>query len=515
MLLDTGVLHCDPHKGNLLRTTDGRLCILDWGMTLEVPKDLQYALLEFIAHINVEDYDAIPQDFINLGFSPPDVTPERLQSSGITEGLSFAFRQLAAGGGPKKIQERVKEEFKERYGEGLSDEELRDAAQAEMQERMKVQLASEGVDVKGVTNVMEEVSKRNRELFSLPPYVLYLARAFSTLEGIGLSLDENYSIIQECYPYLASRLFTDRNPRAKKALRAMLGLKEDASSLEALDPNSALALVQQATLEAAAADGEASGRKEGLSPAKLVEMTEGFASYTSATADVDREGKGQAKAAAEFGKLFLDPKGSTLQDILVEETSKYGDALARRALRAALVDNPAARATSSILRGPKQLLGDNTSFFPSPLKSLLVDQPAGIPDLIESLVASTEEDDRIIATVEELRNALGPAVVDGIASGSLSSNNNNNNGEETTSKDTLFTTLSGLVSNQESRNAITEQLPGVVALSRRMGAGLLRRAAYRTERAHDLPEETRKQLADLNTALANAVEPQMVADSEE
>jgi len=28
MLLDTGVLHCDPHLGNLLRTKDGKLCIL-------------------------------------------------------------------------------------------------------------------------------------------------------------------------------------------------------------------------------------------------------------------------------------------------------------------------------------------------------------------------------------------------------------------------------------------------------------------------------------------------------
>lgn len=182
MLLDTGVLHCDPHKGNLLRTTDGRLCILDWGMTLGVPKDLQYSLLEFIAHINVEDYDAIPQDFINLGFS--DASPERLQASGITEGLSFTFRQLAAGGGPKKIQERVKAEFKERYGDNLSDEELRTAARAEMMQRMEDQLAAEGVDVKGVTNIMEEVSRRNRELFALPPYVLYLARAFSTLGTI-------------------------------------------------------------------------------------------------------------------------------------------------------------------------------------------------------------------------------------------------------------------------------------------------------------------------------------------
>jgi predicted unusual protein kinase regulating ubiquinone biosynthesis (AarF/ABC1/UbiB family) len=31
MLLEMGLLHCDPHPGNLLRTLDGKLCILDWG----------------------------------------------------------------------------------------------------------------------------------------------------------------------------------------------------------------------------------------------------------------------------------------------------------------------------------------------------------------------------------------------------------------------------------------------------------------------------------------------------
>jgi len=155
MLLDTGVLHCDPHPGNLLRTTDGKLCVLDWGMTLTVPENLQYALLELIAHINVEDYDAIPQDFINLGFSPEGVTAEKLKSSGITEGLTFAFRQLSQGGGPKQIQQRVKAEFQERYGSDLSDMELQQAARAEMLERMEAQLASEGVDVSGVTNIME------------------------------------------------------------------------------------------------------------------------------------------------------------------------------------------------------------------------------------------------------------------------------------------------------------------------------------------------------------------------
>jgi len=167
-----------------LRTTDGRLCILDWGMTLNVPKDLQFALLEFIAHINTENYDAIPQDFVNLGFSPPN-QQEKLKSSGITEGLAFTFRQLSKGGGPKKIQQRVKEEFQERYGFDLTDEELRDKARNEMIDRMQQQLKDEGINVNGVTEIMEQMSRRNRELFKLPPYVLYVSRAFSTLEGIG------------------------------------------------------------------------------------------------------------------------------------------------------------------------------------------------------------------------------------------------------------------------------------------------------------------------------------------
>ena len=65
-------------------------------MTLSVPNDLQYALLEFIAHINVEDFESLPKDFVNLGFSPSDKL-EQLENSGITEGLSFALRQLNKG----------------------------------------------------------------------------------------------------------------------------------------------------------------------------------------------------------------------------------------------------------------------------------------------------------------------------------------------------------------------------------------------------------------------------------
>jgi len=527
MLLDTGVLHCDPHPGNLLRTTDGKLCILDWGMTLEVPPNLQYGLLEFIAHINTENYDQIPQDFINLGFSPPDVSLERLQSSGITDGISFAFRQLSQGGGPKKIQERVRDEFKERYGDSLSDEEIQKAARAEMIEAMETQLASEGVDVKGVTNVMEEMSKRNRELFKLPPYVLYVARAFSTLEGIGLSIDDNYAIVQECYPYLARRLFTDRSPRAKSALKQMLGLGESIEvpdEIEITDESkSALTMFQSQTT------GALSSKKEKgmLSPKKLIEMSEGFASYTAATSDVDRDGAGQTAAAAEFAKLFFDPDGSTLQDILVDETARLGDAVARSTLKGVLVESLPARAAAAALRAPKNLLDQSetlSKFLPDQLKRALVENPARIPGLVDKLLSLNSEDEKILSNAEELRGALSPLLSNAAANANTKDNNENVEksmrssladfvadgaaGVPSISDTPNLLPLLNMLSDADTRKAVTEQLPGVANLGRRVGAGLLKRASYRAEKQNVLvSDELKRILIDGPIALANVIEP--------
>jgi len=498
MLLDTGVLHCDPHPGNLLRTTDGKLCILDWGMTLSVPNDLQYALLEFIAHINTENYDAIPQDFINLGFSPENVSLERLQSSGITEGLSFAFRQLSQGGGPKKMQERVKEEFQERYGSDLSDSELRLAARAEMLERMEAQLASEGVDVKGVTNVMEEMSRRNRELFALPPYVLYVARAFSTLEGIGLSIDENYAIVQECYPYLSRRLFTDRSPRAKAALRAMLGLSEDAE----IPSSSGLAAVK------AGVNG-ATHKKSALSPKKLLELTDNFASYTAATATVDRDGQGRTAAAKEFAKLLLGQDGSTLQEILVEEVAKFGDATTRSALRQVLVESALAKAVANTLRAPKEAIEQSEQFaalLPDEVKRVIIERPALLPQLIDDLLSPTAEDERILSSAQELREVLGSRLDNNSLRSALAENLSDGASIIPSSPD-ITPALQRIASDTETRDFVLEQLPGVATLGRKVGAGLLRRAAFRAMNSPVLPEEARRTLSDANNRLADVIDP--------
>ena len=102
MMLETGVLHCDPHPGNLLWTPDGKLCILDWGMVTKLDKDLQVTLIEHMAHLTSADYGEIPRDLLLLGFIPKDKT-DLIEDSGIVEVLADIYGAWAQGGGAASV----------------------------------------------------------------------------------------------------------------------------------------------------------------------------------------------------------------------------------------------------------------------------------------------------------------------------------------------------------------------------------------------------------------------------
>merc|ERR1712113_269250 len=72
--------------------------------------------------------------------------------------------------------------------------------------------------------------------------------------------------------------------------------------------------------------------------------------------------------------------------------------------------------------------------------------------------------------------------------------------------ETSLRSLLEILNDEENRNIILEQVPGVGALLRRLSAGLLRRAAYRTANTNAIPEETRKVVADANRRLAEAID---------
>eukprot|EP00804_Cyclotella_cryptica_P025697 CCRYP_002904-RB/>CCRYP_002904-RB protein AED:0.21 eAED:0.21 QI:302/1/1/1/0.6/0.54/11/4191/900 len=179
MMLETGVLHCDPHPGNLLRTTDGRLCILDWGMVTRLEPDMQLTLIEHMAHLTSADYEEIPKDLLLLGFIPEDKS-DLIKDSGVVDTLAEIYGAWTKGGG------------------------------------------AAAVNVNKVIADLQDLTAEKGNLFQIPPYFAYIAKSFSVLEGIGLSNEPNYSIIKECLPYVSKRLLTDKSERTGGALSTFI-----------------------------------------------------------------------------------------------------------------------------------------------------------------------------------------------------------------------------------------------------------------------------------------------------
>lgn len=172
-LLDFGFFHADPHPGNMMRTDDGKLAILDFGLMTEVTENQKYGMIEAIVHLLNRDYSEIGQDFINLDF-----IPEGTDTRPIVPALTKVFDVALAGGGAKSIN------FQE----------------------LAADLAQITFDYP----------------FRIPPYFALVIRAISVLEGIALVGNPNFAIIDEAYPYIARRLMTDDSPRLKAALRYMV-----------------------------------------------------------------------------------------------------------------------------------------------------------------------------------------------------------------------------------------------------------------------------------------------------
>lgn len=169
-LLDTGLFHADPHPGNMIRTPDGKLAILDFGLMTKISDDKKYGMIEAISHLIHRDYEAIVKDFVKLDFIPEGVNLDPIMPV-----LAKVFDQALEGGGAKNIN----------FQELASD------------------LAQITFDYP----------------FRIPPYFALIIRAIGVLEGIALVGNPDFAIVDEAYPYIAQRLLTDNSPRLRNALR--------------------------------------------------------------------------------------------------------------------------------------------------------------------------------------------------------------------------------------------------------------------------------------------------------
>jgi len=212
-----------------LRTEDGKLCILDFGMTLETPPSLQYSLLEFIAHLTAENFEEVPYDLVKLQFLKEEKV-ELMVQTGSLEPLYYFLKQANQGGGGTKVRDRIFEEYRQKYP-GADDEELGVYMRAEIKEQGE-EMAAKASAVTGISMKVEDLQRENSDAFTIPEWFLYTSRAFLTLEGISLQADPDFSITQSCFPYVAKRLIGDDSPRAQAALRELIYGKNDQINIE-------------------------------------------------------------------------------------------------------------------------------------------------------------------------------------------------------------------------------------------------------------------------------------------
>jgi predicted unusual protein kinase regulating ubiquinone biosynthesis (AarF/ABC1/UbiB family) len=73
MMLEDGVVHADPHPGNLLIDPRGRLVLLDFGMVLRVELEMRQRLISTVLAAARQDVDGVINGFYALGILDPDV----------------------------------------------------------------------------------------------------------------------------------------------------------------------------------------------------------------------------------------------------------------------------------------------------------------------------------------------------------------------------------------------------------------------------------------------------------
>ncbi|XP_047062480.1 uncharacterized aarF domain-containing protein kinase At1g71810, chloroplastic [Lolium rigidum] len=171
-LLEYGFYHADPHPGNLLRTVDGKLAYLDFGMMGEFRQELRDGFIEACLHLVNRDFDGLAKDFITLG-----LLPATAQKDEVTKALTGVFESAVNKG---------------------------------------VQNISFG-DLSG--NLGQTMYKFK---FQIPSYFSLVIRSLAVLEGIAISFNPNYKVLSSSYPWIARKVLTDSSPNLRSTLNTLL-----------------------------------------------------------------------------------------------------------------------------------------------------------------------------------------------------------------------------------------------------------------------------------------------------
>ncbi len=180
-LLEHGLFHADPHPGNLFAMTPepgsrssvrGRMAYIDFGMMDQLDAPLKEALVDALVHLINKDYEQLAKDFVALGFLTPstDITP-------IIPALEAVFDDV--------------------IGKSVGD-----------------------FNFKVVTDKFSGLMYEYP--FRVPAKFALIIRSVVTQEGLALTLNPNFKIVEIGFPYIARRLLTGESESLRRRLLEVL-----------------------------------------------------------------------------------------------------------------------------------------------------------------------------------------------------------------------------------------------------------------------------------------------------
>ena len=311
-LLSSGFMHTDPHPGNLLVAENGGLTYLDFGMTVEVPIETRRAMVRGLIGFVNRDARGLVDDLKVMDFLPPNVDRAAAEE---------ALRSVFAGESTTKVRNSN--------------------------------------DFMGVVSQLSTALMKHG--FRLPPYFSRILRALAALEGTATTIDPSFRVVDRSYPFVLSRVLSDRSPEMRESLRRLL-LSDDGS----IRYKRLVRLIRAYGVETtpmASSDATAKSDFRQALEKTVVGITE-LVSGERATENGEEEARRATKVAMEDAlKFLLSERGeSTRQKLIDDFVAALETLLARDARRdgesssddAFTVDNAIDAIRSTIIA-----LGDN------------------------------------------------------------------------------------------------------------------------------------------------------------
>lgn len=171
-LLEHGFFHADPHPGNLFALADGRMAYIDFGMMDQLEQYTKETIAGSVVHLINKDYVELAANFVKLGF-------------------------LTADTDIKPIIPALETVLGKAIGESVGN-----------------------FNFKTITDQFSELMYDYP--FRVPAKFALIIRSLVTQEGLALTLNPNFKIVEVSYPYVARRLLTGESPEMRRHLIEVL-----------------------------------------------------------------------------------------------------------------------------------------------------------------------------------------------------------------------------------------------------------------------------------------------------